>query len=118
MVGLAGSSALIVATLKALMEFYSIEIDRKVLPSIALQVESVELNIGGGLQDRVIQFYEGLVAMDFANAEVVDGYSCGRYQELSTELLPPLYLAYSDTGGEPTEVFHNCLLYTSDAADE
>lgn len=109
MVGLAGSSALIVATLKALMEFYSVEIDRKVLPSIALQVERDELNIGGGLQDRVIQFYEGVVAMDFGNIETIDGYACGRYEELSPELLPPMYLAYSETGGEPTEVFHNNL---------
>ncbi len=109
MVGLSGSSALVVAMLKALMQFYSVEIERKVLPSIALQVEKVELNIGGGLQDRVIQFYEGLVAMDFGCAETVDGYVCGEYQELDVELLPPLYLAYSDAGGEPTEVFHNNL---------
>ena len=61
MVGLAGSSALIVATLKALMKFYDVAIDLRVLPSLALKVERYELKIGGGLQDRVIQFYEGLV---------------------------------------------------------
>jgi len=109
MVGLAGSSALIVALLKALMQFYSVEIDQRILPSIALEVERSELNIGGGLQDRVIQFYEGLVAMDFAYNDNIDGYICGRYERVSAEILPPLYLAYSDTGGEPTEVFHNNL---------
>ena len=109
MVGLAGSSALIVATLKALMQFYSVEIDRKVLPSIALQVEQNELNIGGGLQDRVVQFYEGLVAMDFRQTENINGYLCGQYEALDVDMLPPLYLAYSDVGGEPTEVFHNDL---------
>lgn len=109
MVGLAGSSALVVATLKALMEFYSVEIDRRILPSIALQIEKGELNIGGGLQDRVIQFYEGLVVMDFGCAETVDGFEVGAYKEVNPELLPPLYLAYGDDSGEPTEVFHNNL---------
>ena len=35
-------------------------------PSLALSVETEELGIAAGLQDRVIQVYEGLVYMDFA----------------------------------------------------
>lgn len=65
-VGLAGSSAIIVATLRALMAFYGVEIPRRILPSLALSVETEELGIAAGLQDRVIQVYEGLVYMDFA----------------------------------------------------
>ena len=38
MVGLAGSSALVVAMLKALMEFYAVSIDQRILPSLALDV--------------------------------------------------------------------------------
>jgi len=109
MVGLAGSSALVVAMLKALMAFYSVSIDKQVLASVALAAEKDELNIGGGLQDRVVQIYEGVVAMDFSQLESIGGYQCGRYQSIDASLLPPLYLAYSVNGGEPTEVFHNDL---------
>ena len=64
-VGLAGSSAIIVATLRCLMEFYEVEIPLEVQPSLVLSVERDELGIAAGLQDRVIQVYEGLVYMDF-----------------------------------------------------
>ncbi len=117
MVGLAGSSALIVAMLKALQKFYALEVDQRILPSLALAVERDELKIGGGLQDRVIQIYEGLVAMDFAGMDSIDGYLCGDYQSLDTGLLPPLYLAYSLDEGEPTEVFHNDLRSRYNAGD-
>ena len=75
-VGLAGSSAIIVATLRCLMDFYQVEIDRRVQPSLALSVEREELGIGAGLQDRVIQVYEGLVSMDFTPAagQQIEGY--------------------------------------------
>lgn len=110
-VGLAGSSAIIVATLRGLMEFYNVEIPPDVQPSLALSVENEELNIAAGLQDRVIQVYEGLVYMDFSRArmQLRDGLTCGVYEPLDPQLLPPLYLAYRLDASEPTEVFHNDL---------
>jgi glucuronokinase len=108
-VGLAGSSAIITATLRALMEFYGIEIPIRVQPSLVLAVERDDLKIGAGMQDRVIQAYEGLVYMDFVKdlEEVVDGYRCYAYEPLDPALLPPVYIAYHDALSEPTEVFHN-----------
>jgi len=110
-VGLAGSSAIIVATLRCLMEFYGITIPQPVLPSLALSVETEELGIAAGLQDRVVQVYEGLVYMDFARERVqqVGGLWCGVYEPLEPGLLPPLYLAYSTEVSEPTERFHDDL---------
>lgn len=110
-VGLAGSSAIIVATLRCLMEYYGVEIPREVQPSLVLAVEIEELGIAAGLQDRVIQVYEGLVYMDFAKTSMrtVEGFSCGKYEPMDPGLLPPLYLAYSADRGEPTEVVHNNL---------
>src|SRR5581483_11209412 len=64
-VGLAGSSAIIVATLRCLLEFYGVSMPIEVQPTFVLQVEQLELGITVGLQDRVIQAYEGLVYMDF-----------------------------------------------------
>ena len=64
-VGMAGSSAIIVATLRGLMDFYGVAIPLEVQPSLVLAVEREDLGIGAGLQDRVIQVYEGMVYMDF-----------------------------------------------------
>ncbi len=110
-VGLAGSSAIIVATLRCLMDFYRIEIPLRVQPSLVLSVENEELGITAGLQDRVIQCYEGAVFMDFAEdrMEEVCGLRCGHYEPLNPAVLPPLYIAYSTDVSEPTEVFHNNL---------
>lgn len=110
-VGLAGSSAIIMATLRCLMEFYEIEIPREIQPSLVLSVETAELGIAAGLQDRVVQTYEGLVYMDFAQERMqnVDDFECGAYESIDPGLLPPLYIAYATDAGEPTEVFHNSL---------
>jgi glucuronokinase len=108
-VGLAGSSAIIVATLRSLMDFYDIHLPLEIQPTFVLLVEQEELGITVGLQDRVIQVYEGLVYMDFAPARerIVDGLRCYWYEPLDPGLLPPLYVAHHETLGEPTEVFHN-----------
>lgn len=108
-VGMAGSSAIIVSTLRCLMEFYGVEIPIEAQPTFVLQVEQGELGISAGLQDRVIQVYEGAVYMDFDRAveRVVDGLPCYAYERLDPACLPPLYLAYHDALSEPTEVFHN-----------
>jgi glucuronokinase len=107
-VGLAGSSAIITATLHALMEFYDVEVPLQVQPTFVLAVEGA-LGIAGGLQDRVIQCYEGLVYMDFSpeNKKTLAGMTHYEYESMDPALLPPIYVAYHATLGEPTEVFHN-----------
>jgi len=110
-VGLAGSSAIVIATLRALMQFYEVSIPEVVQPSLALSVEKEELGISAGLQDRVIQTYEGSVFMDFAKERMTQqqGYTCGVYEPLDPSLLPPLYIAYSTGESEPTEATHGPL---------
>jgi glucuronokinase len=107
-VGLAGSSAIVTAVMRALMRFYGIEVPTPQLPNLILGVELDELGIGAGLQDRVIQVYGGAVFMDFDKARMTrDGH--GLYQPLDPKLLPPLYVAYHDNLAEGTEVTHNDL---------
>ena len=108
-VGLAGSSAIIVATLRCLMEFYGVDIPLAVQPSFVLAIENEELGISAGLQDRVIQCYEGMVYMDFdlRQEQMIEGFRCYAYEPLDTDWLPPLYVAYNHDFSEPTEVFHN-----------
>jgi galactokinase/mevalonate kinase-like predicted kinase len=107
-VGMAGSSAIITATLRCLMEFYGVTIPQEAQPSFILSVEQ-ELGISAGLQDRVIQVYEGLVYMDFSEASerLVEGLPAYGYEPLDPALLPPVYLSYHANLSEPTEVFHN-----------
>ncbi len=105
-VGLAGSSAIITAVMKALMQFYDIEIPEPILANLILSVETDELGISAGLQDRVIQVYEDIVYMDF-NRQHMEEYGYGNYERLSPEMVPNFYVAYSNNLSEGTEVFHN-----------
>lgn len=92
-VGLAGSSAIVTATLRALMTFYEIDIPKEQQPGLILSAEVDELGITAGLQDRVAQVYEGLVYMDFSR-DLMRDQGHGRYEPLDPALLPRLYVAY------------------------
>ena len=92
-VGLAGSSAIITATMRALMKFYNINILKDYLPTLILSVEKEELGIRAGLQDRVAQVYEGCVYMDF-NKDHMEKKGYGIYEPLDISKLPNLYIAY------------------------
>lgn len=97
-VGLAGSSAIITATVKALMQFYHVtdaDIPRPLQPNLILSVETDELEIAAGLQDRVIQTYGRMVFMDFSRA-LMESRGFGEYVPMDPRLLPRLFLAYVD----------------------
>lgn len=104
--GMAGSSALVTASIKCLMEYYEVEIPKPLLPGLILSVETEELGISAGLQDRVIQVYGGCVFMDFDKA-LMDKQGHGNYVEIDPARLPPLFIAYRTDLGEGSEVFHN-----------
>ncbi|MDF9800652.1 glucuronokinase [Catalinimonas alkaloidigena] len=106
-VGLAGSSAILTATMRALMKFYEVNIPQEILPSIILSAEVDELGINAGLQDRVAQVYEGCVYMDF-NKEGMKEKGYGNYERIDPSLLPNLYLAYkTDLSKVSGAVFNN-----------
>ncbi len=105
-VGLAGSSAILTATIKALFNFFEVEIRKELLPTLILSAETKELSINAGLQDRVIQVYEGLVFMDF-DQDFMSKNNHGKYQVLPIENLPKIYLAYKDTLGKVSGVVLN-----------
>jgi len=98
-VGLAGSSAIVCAVIRALACFYQIPLhklcNQELWPQQILDVES-QLGIAAGLQDRVVQYYGGLVSMNFAK-EIMESKGHGQYTPLSLNLLAriqPLYLVY------------------------
>ena len=73
-----------------------------------LSVETEELEINAGLQDRVVQVFGGLMYMDF-EPEGMRDRGHGLYERLPLHTLPPLFLVYlpepSDSG-RTTTVFH------------
>jgi len=116
-VGLAGSSAIITATIRALMKFYSVQIPLEILPNIVLSVETDELGINAGLQDRVIQAYEGCVFMDF-DKKIMKKKSHGSYERLDTSLLPRLFIAYKTDLGKVSGKVLNDIKSRYDKGDE
>jgi glucuronokinase len=104
--GLGGSSAIITAALRALCGYFGVAISPPVQANLVLETETLELGVPAGLQDRVIQVYEGLVYMDFRK-DLMESQGYGQYQRLDAGHLPNLYLAYRTALSEGTEVFHN-----------
>jgi glucuronokinase len=104
--GMGGSSAIVTAALRALIQYYGLDIPVAIQPNLVLETETKELGVAAGLQDRVIQTYEGLVYMDFAR-ELMEGEGHGRYEPLDPALLGESYVAYRTSLSEGTEVFHN-----------
>ncbi len=108
-VGLGGSSAIIVSLLKALMEFYGLtdeDIPLELQPNLVLSVETDELGINAGLQDRVIQTYGGTVFMDFSK-QIMDSMKHGIYERMDSDLLPNLFLACVCGSGKDSGKMHN-----------
>lgn len=108
LVGLAGSSAIITACLRALMAFYGATIPRPEQANLILSVEKEELGIAAGLQDRVAQVYQGLVYMDFAK-DVMESQGHGKYEPMDAGGLPPLYIAFRRELAEGSEIVHSDL---------
>jgi glucuronokinase len=104
--GMGGSSAIITAAFRALTQYYGIEISKPMQANLILETETRELGVGAGLQDRVVQVYEGLVYMDFSR-HLMETQGHGHYENLDPTLLPNLYVAYRTNLSEGTEIFHN-----------
>lgn len=100
-VGLGGSSAIVIATLRALCERCAIQLEPGPLARLALAIETEELGIAAGPQDRFIQAHETLLFMDFGAGE--------RCEPLDPALLPPLFCAYARDAASPSSAVHGDL---------
>lgn len=100
-VGLAGSSAIVIAVLRALCASHAIALAPDALARLALEVETEELGIAAGLQDRIAQVYGGVTFMDFGSPH--------RFEPLPPSLLPPLVIAWQDTQGDDSGIVHGDL---------
>jgi glucuronokinase len=104
--GMGGSSAIVIAALRALCQYFRVDIPLPIQALLALETETKEIGVPAGPQDRVIQVYEGVVYMDFEEGLMkTRGY--GEYERLNPNLLPDVYVAYRTSLSEGTEIFHN-----------
>jgi glucuronokinase len=110
-VGLAGSSALVISLMRCLLDLCGQNLDENLLPALALSAEVDQLGVVGGLQDRVVQTYGGLVAMDFGSltTDARTGLVYGTYDQLDPGALPRLFVAYSLAAAEPSSTYHQVL---------
>lgn len=108
LVGLSGSSAICTAMLKALQCFYEVSLPKEIQPTLCLRAEREELGIQCGLQDRVIQIYQGLVFMDFEKS-YLEEHGYGRYEVLDSSALKNLYISYDPLRAEVSGVYHQKL---------
>jgi glucuronokinase len=102
--GLSGSSAIIIAVLRALLRHTQHALHPLEVARWALLAETEVLKIAAGPQDRVVQAFEGLLDMDFAPEH---GFC--RPTPLPTSLLPPMFLAWNPQTGEPSGQTHRPL---------
>jgi len=108
LVGMGGSSAICTATFKALEAFYGVTCRKEIAPTLCWQAEQ-ELGIQCGMQDRVIQIYNGVVFMDFEESYFKE-HNHGRYETLAPSLLPNMYIAWAPDRAEFSGIYHHKLL--------
>ena len=106
--GLAGSSAIITASIRALCLFYDVKLTPAHLANLVLSVERDELGIPAGLQDRVAQAYNHPVYMDF-DKTYMEKYHVGRYELIDIPEDLNLYIAYRTDLAEGSEILHSRL---------
>lgn len=106
--GLAGSSAIITAAMRAIFEYYELSISNEEFANLVLHTERDELSIPAGLQDRVAQAYNTPVFMDF-NREHMEKYGYGIYQPINIPENLNFYVGFRTDLAEGSEILHSRL---------
>ncbi len=110
-VGLGGSSAIVIATMRALLAWWDTSIDRSTLARAALAAEVDVLGLAGGIADRTVQTWEAIVRTDSrVEPPVVD----------SVELAQPIQLTmvWNERAAAPSSDYHEGLRARFVAGDE
>jgi dTDP-glucose pyrophosphorylase/galactokinase/mevalonate kinase-like predicted kinase len=99
--GLSGSSALLVAALRAWSRWFLLPLPPPRIAELAWHAENELLGIRAGPLDRLVQAHDGLLAMDFARPFAPDAI-----ERLDPALLPPLLLCWPDRPGQSSGDVH------------
>ena len=107
-VGLSGSSAIILAALRAVCAGIGLQADVDVLAALALRVETDFMDIAAGPMDRIVQSYGGLVAMDF---------ELGKVERIDSALMPPIAILIDRSPGQDSGSVHSPVRERWEAGD-
>jgi glucuronokinase len=113
-VGLAGSSALVIATLRALLARWDAELAPAELAGLALQVEVDELGIAAGWMDRAVQSHGAPTLVDLRSEPTATVPSM---QVIEPTARVDLVVAWNPAGASPSGRLHRSLRERFDAAD-
>lgn len=100
LVGLAGSSAIIIEALWCLSVDTGVPLEPMEVARLAHAIERVDLGIAGGWQDQLIQSHGFSALMDFAGEHSITPLA------FTTQRTIPLYLAWSTNAAESSTVTH------------
>ena len=107
-VGLAGSSALVIAALRSLAASINHRWEPIELAELALSVERDRLGIAAGLQDRLVQAVGKPVSMTFEPVS---------FHKLSLPDSVPLFVAWNPHGAESSDTVHRSIRRRFDGGD-
>lgn len=99
-VGLAGSSAIVVAVIQALAKHTETDLSPMAVAQLAYDVERVDLGIAGGWQDQLIQSHGYSALIECAEPRNVHPIA------ISTDRTIPLYLAWSHAAAQASGDAH------------
>jgi dTDP-glucose pyrophosphorylase/galactokinase/mevalonate kinase-like predicted kinase len=99
--GLSGSSALLIAALRAWSRWFGLPLPPLRIAELAWRAENELLGIRAGPLDRLVQAHDGLLAMDFARP-----FAPTSLEPLSADLLPPMLLAWHGVPGQNSGDVH------------
>ena len=110
-VGLGGSSAIVIAMLRALSDLHGLELAPEAMAELALSIEVDDLGIAAGLQDRVAQCYGGVTFMEFGSGRA-------HLSRLDPATLPPIVIAWREHAAAASGLVHSDLRARYDAGEQ
>ena len=105
--GLGGSSAIIIAAIRAINEHFEVCLDDFQIAEFATYTERERLGIAAGFLDRYTISFEGLLFMDFEGKEEADKLVYGKYERLNAGDMP--YFLVLGYGKNSSGSVHNSL---------
>ena len=105
-VGLAGSSAIITAALRALGARWQVELSPQVLAALALETEAVELGVAAGWMDRAVQAHDVPTLVDTRETSIAVGHRVPAMTPVRAGGPIELVVAWDPSGAAPSGRLH------------
>ncbi len=108
-VGLAGSSALAIATIRALADRWSVSVPPALVAALAFEAENVELGVAAGWMDRAVQSHDAPVLVETDRFHEVEGRLLPSITPVAVGADLELVVAWDPVGAAPSGRLHATL---------